>query len=129
MLKTILILCLSCLMSLPAMAAQRSPAPVTPAVSSNQLPASELRAKFEALSQRKQAKLERKVQKLKDKLNVGTSPQETEETGTVRLGLVVLLVGAIVAILGFAGIGSILIQIGIVVFAVGLVLWLLGLLS
>ena len=49
---------------------------------------------------------------------------EQAESG-VELGLVILIVGLLIAVLGFAGIADILVTIGLIVLVVGLVLWLL----
>ncbi len=85
------------------------------------------KAKLEDLSERQKRKLERRTERLKRWFGKNLSPQDSQDTGAARLGLAILLVGAIVAVLGFVGIGSILIELGLVVLVVGLAIWLIGL--
>jgi len=82
--------------------------------------------KIENLSAKHQKKLKRKVRKLKNKI-VKKNERPNDTRDAVRLGLAVLLVGAILSILGFAGIAELLVTIGLVVFGIGLALWLVGL--
>ena len=70
------------------------------------------------LSEKKKAKLQKKLNKKLEK---------HREAGGVRVGLGILLVGAIIAVLGLAGLGGLLITIGIIVLAIGLAFWLLSL--
>jgi hypothetical protein len=49
-----------------------------------------------------------------------------ENGGTVALWLLLIIAGVVLAILGFAGVGSTLIWIGVIVLVVGLVLSFVG---
>lgn len=87
-----------------------------------------LKEKLQQFSAKKRAKLEKKFKKIKNKLDGRRSADGTNANSGVRTGLIIVLIGLLVAILGFAGIADILVTIGIVVLVVGLFLWLLGLL-
>lgn len=85
-----------------------------------------LKEKLQQFSAKKRAKLKKKFKKIKKKLDRKRSADGTNERSAVGTGLVIVLIGLLVAILGFAGIADILVTIGIVVLVVGLFLWLLG---
>lgn len=75
--------------------------------------------------ERQEKRMEHKRQrlgKLFDKLiKKASAPADTSGIG---LALVIIIVGAIVAVLGLAGIADLLISIGLIVLVVGLVIWL-----
>lgn len=75
--------------------------------------------------EREHKRMERKRQrlgKLFDKLiKKASAPADTSGIG---LALVIIIVGAIVAVLGLAGVADLLISIGLIVLVVGLVIWL-----
>ena len=85
-----------------------------------------LKEKLQQFSAKKRAKLEKKFKKIKKKLDRKRSADGTNATSGVRTGLVIVLIGVLVAGLGFAGIADIFVTIGIVVLVVGLFLWLLS---
>ena len=58
--------------------------------------------------------------------DAGAGPATTEGGGTVALWLLLIIAGVVLAILGFAGVGSALIWIGVIVLVVGLVLSFVG---
>ncbi len=88
---------------------------------------SSLKEKLDGFTAKKRAKIEKKVNKIKKKMDrKRANADSVNDTGGVELGLVILLIGLLVAILGFAGVADILVTIGIIVLIVGLVLWLLN---
>ena len=80
-----------------------------------------LKEKFQNFTDVKKAKIQKKLKKVKKKLD-----RKKADSSGVRLGLVIVVVGLLVAILGFAGIADLLVTIGLIVLVVGLVLWLLS---
>ncbi len=91
---------------------------------------SALKEKIEGFTGKKRAKFEKKMNKIKKKIEKKKRKKNArldgeQDTSGVELGLVIVLVGLLVAILGFAGVADILVSIGIVVLVVGLILWLL----
>jgi Flp pilus assembly protein TadB len=79
--------------------------------------------KIKDLSSKQKAKLDKKVSKIKKKLDRRGSAEEARDG--VRTGLIILGIGAIIALLGLTGVGDILITIGLVVLILGLIFWLL----
>lgn len=75
--------------------------------------------------ERKQRKAERKQHRLAKLLTKLQQKAAAGDASGVGLALVIILVGALLAVLGFIGIADLLITIGIVVLAVGLVIWLI----
>ena len=88
--------------------------------------------KFESFSEKKQVKIKKKLNRLKDKIDTYLAKKAAKEEGIakeeatsgVALGLIVILAGALIAILGFAGIADFLVTIGLIILIVGLILWL-----
>ncbi|MCB0629373.1 MAG: hypothetical protein R2824_06580 [Saprospiraceae bacterium] len=87
--------------------------------------------KVSNLSAKDQEKLDKKLKKIQNKIDKRAKKgkksvnQEKVNSG-IGLGLVIVLVGVLIAILGFAGIADILVTIGLVVLVIGLILWLLA---
>lgn len=79
--------------------------------------------KVKTFSAKKQAKFQKKLDKLEHKLNKKNAPEDISDG--VRTGLIIVAVGAIIALLGLSGVADILITIGLVVLLIGLILWLL----
>ncbi|HLF62642.1 MAG TPA: hypothetical protein VI603_02770 [Saprospiraceae bacterium] len=88
-----------------------------------QLTSQERRQEEKLLRQEKT--LERKKQKVSNLLNKLYTRASTGDSSGVGLALVIVLVGAALALLGFVGIADLLISIGLVVLVVGLVIWLI----
>ena len=93
----------------------------------------EFEAKIENFSDKQKEKLQKKLSRIEAKIDaknarIAKKAKEDRRAGTSKfgLGLTIILVGAIVAILGFAGIADILISIGVIVLLIGLILWLLA---
>lgn len=88
---------------------------------------SEAKAKVNNFSEKKKARLKKRIEKFQAKFAkksaISAAPADTSG---VKLGLIIVLVGVVIALLGFAGIADILVTIGLVVLVVGLLLWLLG---
>lgn len=110
-----------------------TPASVEGVTAQQQEQAAAFEAKIEGLSAKKQTKWHKRITKLKDKIHAKLaksakkmSASEARADGGISIGLIILLVGVLIAILGFAGIGDILVTIGLVVLVVGLILWLIG---
>lgn len=76
-------------------------------------------AKQQHKMEKRMAKIQKKLDRQRDQIN------QNSETSGVRLGIVLALIGLLLAVLGFAGIAEILVTIGIVVLVVGLILWLI----
>ncbi|MEM0991888.1 MAG: hypothetical protein AAGI49_02585 [Bacteroidota bacterium] len=79
--------------------------------------------KWKNFSAKKKAKLQKRIEKMKTKMQKRAAGADTSG---IKLGLVILLIGVIIAVLGLAGVADLLITIGIIVLAVGLVLWLIN---
>ncbi len=89
-----------------------------------------LKEKVQGMNERQKRRMEKKINFVKNKMadNKLTHKKSGEGAGPVRVALTVILVGALLAILGFAGLGGLLINIGVLVLVIGLIIWLLGLL-
>ncbi|MEM1324756.1 MAG: hypothetical protein AAGI23_02320 [Bacteroidota bacterium] len=72
------------------------------------------------MSAKQKAKIDKRIAKLKKKMAAAEAG-----SGGIKLGLVIVLIGALIAVLGLAGVADLLITIGVIVLVVGLVLWLL----
>lgn len=91
-----------------------------------------LEEKFTSFSQKKQRRIKKRLHKLKDLLHKrqqkevlkGENIEKESATSGVTLGLIIILAGALIALLGFAGIADFLVTIGLVILIVGLILWL-----
>ncbi|MEM8528147.1 MAG: hypothetical protein AAGG68_26120 [Bacteroidota bacterium] len=77
--------------------------------------------KFKDWSAKRKVKREKRAEKFKAKLAKYASPGK----GGVRLGLVIVLIGALIAVLGLAGVANILITVGLIVLVVGVAIWLI----
>jgi len=108
----------------------------TPAPSINTEQQTQLDAfekKMKGFSEKKQNRVKKRLIKLKDKIESKLAKREekkaplfkTEDTSGVALGLIIVLAGALVAVLGLAGVADILITIGLVVLIIGLIVWLI----
>lgn len=97
------------------------------AISSEQFDIDETAAKekLESLSEKEREKLEHKLKKVERKLDRKQQQASEDANRGVRAGIVLLAIGLILAIVGFAALGNLIGTIGLVVLIVGLVLWLL----
>ena len=88
---------------------------------------SKIKEKVDNFSEKKKARLKKRIEKFQAKFaKKHINSEAPAETSGIKLGLIIVLVGVVIALLGFAGIADILVTIGVIVLVVGLFLWLLG---
>ncbi|HKK76659.1 MAG TPA: hypothetical protein VJ953_16400 [Saprospiraceae bacterium] len=86
---------------------------------------SNFQKKIKNFSAKQQKKFDRKMKRINNKLNKRHASEDVRDG--VRTGLVIVVIGAALALLGLTGIADILVSIGLVVLVLGLLFWLLGL--
>lgn len=95
----------------------------------------ELEAKVSKLSDKQKAKLDKKLSKIQQKIDKRQAKRakkgkksfdQVKANSGVGTGLLIVLVGVLLAVLGFAGVADILVTIGLVVLVIGLILWLVA---
>jgi Flp pilus assembly protein TadB len=126
------ILLFSLLILIPFSFAMAGPnlSPVTPADQTSEVGTTKLKEKVDQINAKQKKRMEKRLNFLKEKLAKEKFAKKGDSTkaSPVRVGLVVILIGALLAVLGLAGVADLLISIGVIVLVVGLIFWLLGLL-
>ena len=79
--------------------------------------------------QRQQKAVERKKQKVSNLLTKLSARAGAGDASGVGLALIIILVGAALALLGLFGIADLLITVGLAVLVVGLIIWLITAIS
>lgn len=85
---------------------------------------SNFETKIKNFSAKQQQKLDRKLKQINKKLHKQHPSEEVREG--VRTGLIIVAVGAVLALIGLTGVADLLVTIGLAVLVLGLIFWLLG---
>ncbi len=88
---------------------------------------SKIKEKVDHFSEKKKARLKKRIERFQAKFaKTHVNSEAPADTSGIKLGLIIVLVGVVIALLGFVGIADILVTIGVIVLVIGLLLWLLG---